>query len=489
MNYPLGPSCFREPVLQRPIILRLTTPILACLAVLWAGAGNALHGQSAESDLADILTSWSQGNQPALTRGEAEAVYRDVVETISQQVVKTRELPLKHAVETRLMSDPEVVGWVETQREKLIGDEDEALADGLASKALGVIPEDTDVLLLMRMRTVPPIAGFYDPESKFLSVLTKTDPLSPFGQQVLAHEITHALQDQHFDLNAMVYETDGLNADTKLARRAVVEGDAELSENEWQEAFGRSMAMAGGGRSALAESSLPADMWLAPEFRTFKASAPPSMGVTSYFPYSAGLEFMAHLKQENFPFWRMLPFRVPPQSTEQILHPEKYYPRMEAPRPVSAPSWPEGRHGLTERYRDTWGEWGIRLTLSLPGEVNQALLPEAMRGNSAAFRGAAGWGGDEMMLAHDEKREAWVLAWATVWDSEDDAAEFLEMLERRFRSLSAFEKLWSAGRPMPADGETAVWSGEGRTLRLRRAGDAVDVWMATDPVYFDALEQ
>jgi hypothetical protein len=130
------------------------------------------------------------------------------------------------------------------------------------------------------------------------------------------------------------------------------------------------------------------------------------------FPYHTGLRFVMGIHGAGG--WDAVNdvFGSPPDSTEQVLHPEKYSSR-EAPVEVSLPADLAARmgEGWTQTIDDTFGEFQVAAWLRAIGVTEEA---------DAA---AAGWGGDRIALL-EGPQEAWAIVWETAWDTSDEAQEF-----------------------------------------------------------------
>jgi hypothetical protein len=147
------------------------------------------------------------------------------------------------------------------------------------------------------------------------------------------------------------------------------------------------------------------------------------------FPYEAGLRFVQSLFLQHG--WQGVnaAYAVPPLSTEQVLHIEKYVTNPDAPRPIALPAMGDLMAGSwREIERGVLGEFmlGLYLGQSLP--------------QSEALRAAAGWGGDSYSLLLDgEGRRLLVLR--SVWDTPTDAQEFFDACSRLASQGGTAQKL------------------------------------------------
>lgn len=295
---------------------------------------------------------------------------------IGKKVAKLRGLKIKKPIAMGVMDEAALRARI---LERL--DEDSPPAERAAEAAMmkrwGLVPWDTDLDALTIDLLTEQIAGFYDPAEKKLYVADKPDADDSWADMLMAHEITHALQDQHFDLEAWmkVVEHDG---DASAARAALVEGDGVAVMLEY----------------SLAEKGLPPP-WNVPgvikllttsmepvEGNDLLSRAPLAIRHGLMFPYIRGLEFVSALRRTQP--WSKVDdaFRRPPRSTEQILHPELYLAD-ELPHAISAVA----PAGWTQLHEGVWGEAGWATFFEAHGV-------SAGAANSAA----AGWGGDRVLL-------------------------------------------------------------------------------------------
>lgn len=320
---------------------------------------------------------------------------------------------------------------------------EQARADALFYHAFDFMPPETDLREVQLAVLEEQIGGFYDPDLQAMVVVSATERASALNRIIYAHEFTHALQDQHFDLAALGVEREDMLAepDAALARLALVEGDATLLMEGYQGWLMRSSPLAAfdllGEALRLRSAALLA--------------APPIMQAELMFPYVAGRDFVYGLFK-GVDGWAGVnaAYARPPQSTEQVLHPDRYVVG-DAPLAVEVPPL-EGALGpgwelLWER---TLGEFTLR-------EHLRGLLPQA-----TADGAAAGWGGDRYRLYIDADGRI-ILALRVVWDTSADAAEFAAAYQgyaaRRYDSPG-----------FPVDETTLCWYGE--DVRCLRQGMA-----------------
>ncbi|HEY0097374.1 MAG TPA: hypothetical protein VGB76_00355 [Pyrinomonadaceae bacterium] len=288
-------------------------------------------------------------------------------------------------------------------------------ASELALKKLGLVPADFQFRSFLIALLTEQVAGYYEPRTQEFYL---ADWIDLDGQQpVMAHELTHALQDQHFNLRRFEKWPKG-DSDAELAAHALVEGDATLVMTFYvMRDLKRVAAMM---KSMSAEGSSSEKIERAP--RVIRESI--------LFPYKQGMDFASQLYRRGG--WPLISeaYKALPQSSEQILHPEKYFAR-EAPVKVNLPELVEllGRNWTRLDY-DVNGEWSYF-----------QILDEFLRAEKVSQKAVAGWGGDRFALYENRATREVLLAQLTAWDTEQDAVEFydayLNRTERRYKDAVA----------------------------------------------------
>ncbi len=327
-----------------------------------------------------ILTS---GTQPSLRE-------------VERHIAKVRELDFKANVPSEAMTKDEL-------RDRLVEgidyEEHEALKNDEAMfELLDLMDPALDLEEVLVDVQTEQTAGFYTPEDDRFYVL-ETEEQTAADQTVIAHEYVHALQDQHFDLALL--DDEAFDDDRRLAFRALVEGDATMSTilyaNDYVPAIDmlNLMASVGGVENEVLETT------------------PMFIQETLAFPYAAGLEFVQALHDRGG--WEEVnaAYENPPQSTEQILHPERYW---EEDVPVSVTL-----DDLTNKLGGTWQE----LDNDVMGELGLRLILATHAGPALAGKAAEGWGGDRYALL--QTGDAYVTVFSTTWDSDKEAAEFFKL--------------------------------------------------------------
>jgi hypothetical protein len=346
----------------------MRTP-LTVMAVL----GAALLGLWLVTEDGDSEPAPSAASVPAIA--ERVEALRDLrFEHIPRPVAVTAEQARREGLEDLDRNYPP---------ERLRADED-------VLKLLGLIDADADLRDLVGSLFGEGVAGYYDPRDGCLRVVEGAATGNRVLEEiVLAHELTHALEDQRFGLDES-QTTD----DRSLARAALHEGTATaLMVAYAQQHFSAEEALGGLLGSAFADTG----------------DLPPFLDAQVLFPYTGGERFVSHLLRRAGGRWDLVDTAYdlrPPASTEQVLHPAAYFGADE-PQPVRLRSrWVLGP-GWQQAVAGTWGELQTRELLG-------------------SARAAAGWGGDRYELWRSGDDEALIVRWR--WDTARDVAEFEERL-------------------------------------------------------------
>jgi hypothetical protein len=324
-----------------------------------------------------------------------------VYAAIEPQVVEIRGLTPKASVEPKLLDDAGLKKLVQDSFSK-DNPADVVAANGRLLAMLGLLDPTASLEDLYVELLGSQVAGLYNPDDKQLHVVSKSGAIGPTEKVTFAHEYTHALQDQNFDLKGLDLDQIG-QGDRALARLSLVEGDATLLMSYWASAFLTPQETF----QMLGES-------LNPESTKVLNDMPAVLRESLLFPYTSGLSFVQGLQTAG---WQAVnaAFATPPASTEQVIHPDKYA-AAEAPVVVDLPDDLAKRLGAGWKVglEDTLGEFSLRVWLANAG---------GGKGAAGAVTAAAGWGGDRVALL-DGPDGATAVAISTTWDTGADAAEF-----------------------------------------------------------------
>src|SRR5438309_868216 len=347
-------------------------------------------------------------------------VNEDALETLRHRLVALRGLGFATPVPVLPLSREGIGSVVKDEIEQSYAPGDIEHAEAVYTR-LGLLPPGTKLRPALEGPYQQEGAGFYDPRTKRLVVaesvpgapsvgagllgfLTGRDLVSEF---LVSHELTHALQDQHYHLPTRPEPLLDGHGDRELARHALLEGDATLAGFAY--VLGRQLDRRMIGVVEQQLHGIPGE--LAKKY----PDLPELLRASLAFQYDDGTAFVGQALAAGG--WAAVD-RVhldPPESTEQVLHPPRYYADRDRPITVTL-GGTDGLEasGFTRILEDTIGELGIRVlaTRALPAE--RAVLV------------AAGWGGDRLRAL--QRGADLVLVWMTAWDSPADAGEFADAL-------------------------------------------------------------
>lgn len=312
------------------------------------------------------------------------------------------------------------------------------LADEEVLKLLGLIESRVDLRAASASVFGEQVAGYYDPRSRRLRVVSGVSTSGRvLNELVLAHELTHALEDQRLELDQERLAT---NDDRALAYLSLVEGSATDVMYDYGARYFSGEELLGGVLGSAFQGT---------------GGLPPFVTAQLVFPYQRGLEFVRRLVEAGGGKWTLVDAAHrshPPVSTEQILHPDAYL-RFEQPERVELDPGAVLGGDWQRRASGVIGEW----------ETGQLLAA----GGGGAADAAAGWGGDRYELWQRPgaegcgppcpQRDALVIRWR--WDTPEDEQAFSDALRR-----------WvSQGGPA-----------SGGAVATARSGDAVTLALAPD---------
>jgi hypothetical protein len=315
--------------------------------------------------------------------------------------------------------------------------------DVLVLQALDLLPADTDVDDLANPAYDGTTLAYYDPDDEQITFYEPGDQPETFGRWVHIHDFTHQMLNETFQLDAL--EISSLDQDARAAVRALLEGEATYlqylyTEGDYLEAEQQSEIFE--GLSAAASNTMD--------------DLPPYLQDDFDFAYTDGLLFVQSLhEQDGFSALNEAWLKLP-ESTEQILHPDRY---LAGDRPIPVTIDPLGENFENWRLvgEDVLGEYQLRQHL-------QALGLAASQIDQAA----TGWGGGRYVVYQDENTGDLILQMRLAWDTPEDNSEFAAtygtLLSQRYD-----------GQGMALPGGDLCWEGEDATCLLTPAGDILIV--------------
>ncbi len=356
----------------------------------------------------------SEPQEVAIQLQDTEARNAAIRAEVEANVIELRGLSLLSPITPTLLTRDELRDRLAAENAAEVTP-DEARADTLELSAFDFIEPDYDLYgALLGLRSEG-VLGFYDPEAAEFVVVNDGALLDAPAQWTHAHEFVHALQDQHYDLDALT--DDSVDSEARAAVRALAEGEAELVQF---------LYLTQGDYFSEAEvNEILADMQQSDA--TLPEDVPPILLSNLAFPYDSGSRFVERLYRAGGFEAIDAAWANPPRSTEQILHPDRYLAG-DAPELVSlAPLTDTLGAGWQQVASDIMGEFFLR-------EYLDQQLPA-----TAAERAAMGWGGDRYAVYWNEATGGLVLALHLVWDTATDAAEFADAYADYPRGLLGVE--------------------------------------------------
>jgi hypothetical protein len=397
-------------------------PGIVVLFLLLASFGLASGTGAVDTATPDDTAEQSAEN-PDPTRITKELADRLVGELVSE-VEKIRGLEFDRPVSVEVIDDEGAREHV-IRRLDLLHPEGFLEATSEAYVLLGLLPPKSDILASLLDVLREEAGGFYDPDSKVYYLLE--DMPAILAPMIMVHELIHALEDQHYDLDARLREV--IHDDDRVfACSAVHEGSASILMTVFvgQRLLGGEIDAEQGAAYVQAESGRADAL----------QKLPPVLLRQLLGTYILGTAFLAggdmlSLVGGGYPGERVdRAYADGPVSSEQILHPEKYWDPAQRDLPIEVDLHDAGSRLGRGWRRSVQGVLG-ELTLAVMVGGTTPLDPEQLLsdpGASWTHPAAAGWGGDRWELWKHGNAAAVLLK--TVWDSPEDAQEFAEALPR-----------------------------------------------------------
>ncbi len=323
-------------------------------------------------------------------------------ETIEPQVSSIRSLNFVQPYTIRYQTNEEITAFINdefNQSVPLIIRQNYDLLIRAIGLHHGGVPFDFEA---MKRTLQEQVGAYYDPSTRSVNF-----PIGSISPQVLrviiAHELTHVLQDQHFGLDRL--QNSATNSDQLLAHQALAEGDATLVEFLWS--FDRAgQAVSDAELQRIINNIINTAVNETDEIPDFLFEQ--QIGI-----YFRGMAFVFELKKRGG--WATVnrAYTTPPMSMEHILHPDKYFAG-ESIEEIALPDLAnESFAGNWELLdRDTLGEFGLRIIFN------------TFDVNTPSHAAAAGWHGDQYVVLKHRQDNTPALVLFTTWDTEQDATEF-----------------------------------------------------------------
>jgi hypothetical protein len=409
--------------------VRFSLPVASALALSLAACGGATSQEAKppSKEAQSVLPSKASPGIEII--GEAPKGVADRARKILSMATKARHLTPKEAVKLQALAPTDLVGVVKKHVATEIP-KDEIRAEGVTFVTLGLVPAGYDLEAETYALLEEQLAGLYIPEAKtmYLSTAVPDEEI----ESTLAHELVHALQDQHFELGARMKFRKGA-ADELAAISSLAEGDATVAMFD-------EMVIAQRGEEALRQHDTSqvedVDPWRFLETTAGKpgtsklTAAPKFIALGLIAPYADGMSFVNGMRRRGG--WRAVDaaWSRPPSTTEQLLHLDKYLANEQAVT-VPAAKAKELGAGWKSSWDDLFGEQEMRLAFSV------------WMDERTAMKAAEGWAGDRVTLYEADGGKA-AVAWTIAFDDEANAKEAYKAL------ADAWDARFEPGRTITA---------------------------------------
>ena len=343
---------------------------------------------------------------PKTDSARFEAAADEVLQSVSQITGLALMTPLKKTLRSRDEIRAYVLSQMDDEKNPA-----ERYAEERSAEAFGLIPKSFPLDSFIVDLLTEQIAGLYDPKAREFYIADWI-PLED-QRMVMAHELTHALQDQHFQIDTWT-KAARPNDDAELARESVLEGSAMAAMVDY--------LLRGTGRSVADLPKIDPSLFTnesgdSPKLR----EAPPFIKDAMIFPYVGGLTFsVAMLKQGGWSAVSAV-FARPPVSTQQIMHPELYESRRIPPAMVIGN--PSAAILVPPLEKQLGAGWA-KLDENVMGEFGWEEILKQFLGDGKAKPVAAFWNGDRYELYEQKDKKKVVLLAHVRLDSEAHAAYF-----------------------------------------------------------------
>ncbi len=370
--------------------------------------------------LAPLAAAQQASREPA-PPPEGQQEFLRTADELLLEVSRHIGLPLKSPLKKSLRSREEIRSFVERQLQE--EKPEELRAEQLVLKKFGLVAKDFELVPFLLDLLEEQIAGLYDPKTQEFYIAAWLEPAEQ--RMVMAHELVHALQDQHFQLKEWI-DAAKPNDDAEMTRDAVAEGSATIAMLEFLTrdlGLPNTNARTMGDLSILLRAGVAGGLSESPRL----AQAPSFLRDALMFPYVEGAIFSQQVlkRLSGWEEFRSV-FEKPPVSTQQILHPELYLQDMEPVRVELAAADAVLPKRWTKLEENLMGEFGLHALLKQLASVDTA---EEI---------APGWAGDRYSLYEDAQSQEMLLLFRVQFSSEASAVRFFgaysDVLEKKYAS-------------------------------------------------------
>ena len=370
---------------------------------------------------ATVAASSIAGRFDSESNSQTNAEFFVAADQVLQVMSNILALPVKSSLKKSIRTKAEIRQYLVDEQKK-----DESprrrYADQRTLEAFGLIPKGFPLDSFLLDVLTDQVAGLYDPEKKEFFIADWIDPVEQ--KPVMAHELTHALDDQYFHLENW-QKAVRTNDDASLARDAVVEGSALAAMMDYSLADLHTSVRQVPDIAPFIESGVASEMGKDPNL----AKAPPYIRDELLFPYLDGAVFTQQVLKATagWPDFKKV-FQDPPVSTQQILHPNLYFQGVK-PRVITLSHLKSAiPHVWNKLDENVIGEFAL-------GEVLKQFLEADKAEHFASM-----WHGDRYALFENKRTKQTILIVLLALDSERDAGSFFDAYREALEKKHAVEQ-------------------------------------------------
>ena len=354
-----------------------------------------------------LLTAGAASTAWLVTAAQAPPDLLSQADSVFQQMSELTGLPIKSSLKKQVVSRPEVSKYIAATLHSEMTPQEIHVQEATL-QAFGLVPPDFNLEKFLISFYTEQAAGFYDPLRRTMFIADWVEP--DMQRMVLAHELTHALQDQSYDLEKFL-KAAREDDDASAAREAVVEGHATAAMIQEMMAPMKLEVM-----PSLEPLMAPIIQQQLEEYPAF-TKAPFFFRFQALFPYIEGIGFMQHGLQAGG--WKRLNslFDDPPHTTKEIFQPEVYFDKQPLPKiSLPQPAALAGVHGVNFMAENIMGEMGY-----------YALLGQLVSEDEAKSV-TPNWLADRYLLYEKsdggQGKKQYILVSQTRWSSPESALAF-----------------------------------------------------------------
>lgn len=344
-------------------------------------------------------------NAAAPAKPQADADFYAATNEVLQTMSKILDLPVKSPLHESIRTKEQIRQYLVDEQDKEESPE-KRYVDRRTLEAFGLIPKGFPLDSFLLNLLTDQVAGLYDPQKKEFFIASWIEPGDQ--KEVMAHELTHALDDQYFHLDKW-QKAAKANDDASLARDAVIEGSALAAMMDYQFADLHTSVREMPDIAPFIESGVADQMDKDPNL----AKAPPFVRDELLFPYLEGAEFTQRVLKATGSWADFKEvFKNPPASTQQIMHPDMYFQKI-VPEQVKLPRL---KSAIPRDY--------VELDENVVGEFALSEVLKQFVGPGDAERYSPMWRGDRYALFENKRTKQTILVVLLALDSDSDAKTF-----------------------------------------------------------------